>query len=151
MHFVVKLSVVFSKWSWIFRNFFSPPKKKQGIRKILNHCDDFFLSFSRDSNLRDQILSLKRENARLKELLNQHGLLNRLNPESNQNGSNPSPKIPSSSDTTQVTPKRKAGCSCQGKCATRVCGCVKKQIPCGESCRCADDQCQNQVFFILWL
>ncbi|XP_012264422.2 uncharacterized protein LOC105690859 [Athalia rosae] len=36
------------------------------------------------------------------------------------------------------------GCSCKGSCSTKVCGCVKKQISCGESCKCSHSKCQNQ-------
>ena len=36
------------------------------------------------------------------------------------------------------------GCSCKGNCSSRHCGCMKKDILCGESCRCNNTLCQNQ-------
>ncbi|XP_015522615.1 uncharacterized protein [Neodiprion pinetum] len=36
------------------------------------------------------------------------------------------------------------GCSCKGKCISKICGCVKKDIPCGEFCKCTHAKCQNK-------
>ena len=36
------------------------------------------------------------------------------------------------------------GCNCKGNCSSRICGCMKKDLQCGESCRCNNTLCQNQ-------
>ena len=36
------------------------------------------------------------------------------------------------------------GCNCKGNCSNRICGCMKKDMQCGESCRCNNTLCQNQ-------
>lgn len=43
------------------------------------------------------------------------------------------------------------GCNCKGKCASKVCGCVKRNIPCSEFCKCSDSTCQNQVYNIEYI
>lgn len=53
--------------------------------------------------------------------------------------------------TSVVKKDVNSGCSCTGNCATKRCGCVKKDKVCNEFCKCAD-ACQNQVsshFFML--
>ncbi|KOX73273.1 hypothetical protein WN51_01130 [Melipona quadrifasciata] len=35
-------------------------------------------------------------------------------------------------------------CSCKGKCSTKRCKCVKRNIPCGQSCKCDTNICLNQ-------
>ncbi|XP_017754602.1 PREDICTED: uncharacterized protein LOC108546842 [Eufriesea mexicana] len=37
------------------------------------------------------------------------------------------------------------GCTCKGKCSSKICGCVKKSMQCGEYCKCNNDACQNQA------
>ncbi|CAK9797024.1 hypothetical protein ANTPLA_LOCUS1057 [Anthophora plagiata] len=36
------------------------------------------------------------------------------------------------------------GCTCKGKCSSRICGCVKKDTQCGELCKCDSNSCENQ-------
>ncbi|XP_063976919.1 uncharacterized protein LOC135162415 [Diachasmimorpha longicaudata] len=38
---------------------------------------------------------------------------------------------------------REKGCSCKGNCATKICGCVKKDFYCLSTCKCSDS-CRNQ-------
>lgn len=53
--------------------------------------------------------------------------------------------VVAAADSPQEQPKIVVkGCNCRGKCSTRVCGCVKKQVPCGEFCKCQHARCQNK-------
>ncbi|CAK9815320.1 hypothetical protein ANTQUA_LOCUS8383 [Anthophora quadrimaculata] len=36
------------------------------------------------------------------------------------------------------------GCTCKGKCSSKICGCVKKHTQCGELCKCDNNTCKNQ-------
>ncbi|KAL7302793.1 hypothetical protein TKK_0004833 [Trichogramma kaykai] len=36
------------------------------------------------------------------------------------------------------------GCGCKGNCSSKICGCVKKGLPCGHLCRCNEAVCENQ-------
>lgn len=36
------------------------------------------------------------------------------------------------------------GCSCKGNCSSKLCGCTKKGVLCGESCKCNSVSCKNQ-------
>lgn len=36
-------------------------------------------------------------------------------------------------------------CSCKTKCSTKRCRCLKRNIPCGQSCKCNTNICLNQV------
>lgn len=49
--------------------------------------------------------------------------------------------------TPQTTPKINVekSCGCKGNCASRICGCVKKNNKCGPSCKCDIRMCRNQV------
>ncbi|XP_043271806.1 uncharacterized protein [Venturia canescens] len=105
-----------------------------------------------NQNLQDQIEMLTSEVERLKAIMEQHGLNHLVSPDcrvpdpqiarrlfarsSPEENSEPAERSP-------VTPRRK-GCTCKGNCSSRICGCVKKQVQCGEFCRCADELCQNQ-------
>ncbi|XP_046742448.1 uncharacterized protein LOC124409087 [Diprion similis] len=44
----------------------------------------------------------------------------------------------------KTTKKSGKGCACKGKCINKPCGCVKKEIPCGEFCKYKLAKCQNK-------
>lgn len=49
---------------------------------------------------------------------------------------------PSTNEKNKISMR---GCTCKGTCNSKICGCVKKDIVCGESCKCNNVVCKNQV------
>ena len=109
---------------------------------------------SQVQELQEQIRQLTLENAALKRLVatkaHDTQALESVAPKkrgrshstNDQTGQSPvlvqSPRTPSG---------RPRGCRCKGSCSTRVCGCVKLDAKCGQTCRCILENCLNQVTF----
>lgn len=62
------------------------------------------------------------------------------------------PKTPKPIESTQTNVKSQSerkksvsirGCNCKKNCTSKLCGCAKKNMPCGKLCKC--NNCQNQV------
>ncbi|XP_033231430.1 altered inheritance of mitochondria protein 21-like [Belonocnema kinseyi] len=81
-------------------------------------------------------VKLKKENAALK------------------NGSKPLNGVKDSKALVTVSPVkqnlpifngRHKGCNCKGNCANKICGCMKRDLQCSESCKCNAKSCQNKL------
>nr|XP_034186861.1 uncharacterized protein LOC117607360 [Osmia lignaria]XP_034186863.1 uncharacterized protein LOC117607360 [Osmia lignaria]XP_034186864.1 uncharacterized protein LOC117607360 [Osmia lignaria] len=106
------------------------------------------------ASLQEQVKLLTIENEHLRKYIIEEprNSLKPTTPTTPTDGVDQTPKHPRSLrkklDTPTTNEKNKIpmrGCTCKGTCISKICGCVKKHILCGQLCKCNNDACKNQV------
>ena len=103
------------------------------------------------ARLQEQVTLLTIENDHLRKHITENRLLKPATPRSPDVANTPSTGA-SKQRTAQLNNKTAKnskvtgrGCNCnKGNCSNRTCGCVKKDMQCGEFCRCNNTLCHNQ-------